>query len=392
MQLIDRKRIRAATTRERPMKSIIFLAGAGAIILAALASGVNAHDRPVPLSTGITINGDGAKAIRADSHAPIGVMGDHMHKAGEWMLSYRFMRMEMEDNRIGTNDVSPEEIVTTEPNRFFGQAGQPQTLRIVPTDMTMDMHMLGAMYAPTDWMTLMAMVSYMDKSMTHITFMGPTGTTRLGTFSTNANGLGDTTLTALIKLYGDDVNALHLNAGISIPTGSTTEKDNILTPMNTHPEVRLPYAMQLGSGTFDLKPGLTYKGHMKDFSWGGQTNATLRLGDNNGYSLGNIYAITAWGSYQWAPWISTSLRVDGQTVGKIDGQDKRIVGPVQTADPDNYGGDCIDLLAGVNFAIQNGALRGHRLALEGGIPVYQDLHGPQMKTDYLFTLGWQYAF
>jgi hypothetical protein len=194
------------------MKSIIYLAGGSAIILAAFASGVNTHDDPVPPSTGIPVNGDGAKAIRADSHAPIGVMGDHLHKAGEWMLSYRFMRMEMEDNRIGTNDVSPEEIVTTEPNRFFGQPGQPPTLRVVPTEMTMDMHMLGAMYAPTDWMSLMAMVSYVDKSMKHITFMGPTGTTRLGTFSTNANGFGDTMLTALIKLYKDDVNEFHLNA------------------------------------------------------------------------------------------------------------------------------------------------------------------------------------
>ena len=28
---------------------------------------------------------------RPDSHAPIGVMGDHMHKEGEYMISYRYM-------------------------------------------------------------------------------------------------------------------------------------------------------------------------------------------------------------------------------------------------------------------------------------------------------------
>ena len=32
---------------------------------------------------------------RADSHAPISVMGDHTHGKGEWMLSYRYMGMGM---------------------------------------------------------------------------------------------------------------------------------------------------------------------------------------------------------------------------------------------------------------------------------------------------------
>ena len=93
----------------------------------------------------------------ADSHAPLGVMGDHMHKKGDWMVSYRFMRMDMQGNRDGTDSLSPLEIATSVPNRFSGMAGQPPTLRVVPTEMTMDMHMFGAMYAPTDNLTLMAM-------------------------------------------------------------------------------------------------------------------------------------------------------------------------------------------------------------------------------------------
>ena len=28
-------------------------------------------------------------ADRADGHAPLGVMGDHVHEAGEWMVSVR---------------------------------------------------------------------------------------------------------------------------------------------------------------------------------------------------------------------------------------------------------------------------------------------------------------
>ena len=37
-------------------------------------------------------------------------------------------------------------------------------------------------------------------------------------------------------------------------------------------------------------------------------------------------------------------------------------------------------------------VRGHRLAIEGGIPIVQDLNGPQMETDFMISVGWQYAF
>lgn len=90
---------------------------------------------------------------RPDSHAPIGVMGDHTHQQGELMLSYRFMHMNMQGNRNDTSSQSPEDIVTSEPNRFSNPPMQPPNLRVVPTEMTMDMHMLGAMYAPNDRIT-----------------------------------------------------------------------------------------------------------------------------------------------------------------------------------------------------------------------------------------------
>ena len=40
----------------------------------------------------------------------------------------------------------------------------------------------------------------------------------------------------------------------------------------------------------------------------------------------------------------------------------------------------------------HGWLEGHRLAAEVGVPVYQNLAGPQLETDLIATLGWQKAF
>ncbi len=330
---------------------------------------------------------------RPDGHAPIGVMGDHMHKKGEFMLSYRYMNMKMEDNRDGTDDLTPETIVTTVPNRFFGMPMQPPTLRVVPTEMTMHMHMFGAMYAPADWITVMAMIMVVNQEMSHITFQGGMGTNQLGTFVTESSGLGDTRLSALVKLVSSGNHKLHLNAGISFPTGSITEQDEILTPMEMRPTVRMPYPMQLGSGTFDLLPGITYTSHSGNLGWGGQLLGNVRLGENDEeYSLGNIFQVTAWGSYMWAPWISTAMRLASFSQGEIDGIDPTITLPVQTADPDFQGGTRLDGSLSVNLIGQKGFIRNHRLAIEYGVPLMQDLNGPQMKVKSNLVLGWQYAF
>ena len=72
--------------------------------------------------------------------------------------------------------------------------------------------------------------------------------------------------------------------------------------------------------------------------------------------------------------------------------DPAIMGPVQTANPDFQGGESVTAFAGVNFAATGGALKGWRLGIEGGLPLVQDLNGPQMPTDFTLTVGVQKSF
>ena len=271
----------------------------------------------------------------------------------------------------------------------------PPTLRVVPTDMPMQMHMLGGMYGLTDRITLMAMGMYVSKEMDHITFQGPMGTTRLGEFTTETAGIGDTTVGVLIGL--DDGSYAHrqvnLGLAVSLPTGSVEETDQILTPMGTTLSPRLPYPMQLGSGSFDLKPSLTARSRTGKWSYGGQASAIIRLDENDeGYTLGDVAEATGWLAYEPQPWVSVSGRLKARTVGQIDGDDPMIRAPVQTADPANHGGETLEALIGINLAGQTGWQRGHRIAVEIGAPLMRDLNGPQMETDLTFTLGWQKAF
>ena len=150
--------------------------------------------------------------------------------------------------------------------------------------------------------------------------------------------------------------------------------------------------MQLGSGTVDLLPGLTYVGQSHRIGWGAQYVGTMRLEKDNGYQWGDKHLVTGWLSYNPRDWVSGSMWIAFNTMGTIDGRDPHIVAPVQTAEPDNYGGDKVNLKLGLNFSAQTGRLQGRRIAIEGGVPLMQDMNGPQMETDFTIMAGWQFAF
>ncbi len=121
----------------------------------------------------------GSVHSRADSHAPIGVMGDHMHDAGEFMLSYRFMSMRMDGNRDGTSSTSTSQVLS----QFM----------MSPLEMDMKMHMVGGMWAPTDNVTLSVMVPFVEMSMKIRNRMG-------AKIKTRSRGIGDVKLNGLFRL------------------------------------------------------------------------------------------------------------------------------------------------------------------------------------------------
>lgn len=310
-------------------------------------------------------------ASRADSHAPIGVMGDHRHEAGEVMLSYRYMTMIMEGSRIGTDPIADAEIVS--PGGGF---------MITPTRMPMTMHMFGAMFAPSDRITFMAMLPFVSSSMNHITRAG-------GSFTTESAGLGDVSAGAMIGLADWANQSLHLNAVVGLPTGSIEERG--VLPISQGMEVQLPYPMQIGSGTLDLRPGLTWLGQAGDWSWGAQGNAVMRTGRNDrDWALGDKVQGTAW----WARLLSRNaavgLRLVATRTGNIDGMDAApSVNPqmVPTARTDLRAGTVVE--GGVSFNLYIPRAKAFRIAGEVLLPLVRDLEGPQLETDVTFVLGLQ---
>jgi hypothetical protein len=308
-------------------------------------------------------------ASRPDGHAPISVMGDHMHKMGEWMVSYRYMTMDMKGLKKGSSDITKAQAAALYPMSMMGN--------MLPKEMTMDMHMLGTMHAISDKWTFMGMVNYLDNEMSMQSGM-----------KMESSGLSDFKVGGLYELLSTDHGRrAHLNLSLSLPTGSIDEKSG---------SNLLGYGMQLGSGTWDFNPAITFLGQTEDYSWGAQLGGVLRMNDNKqDYNLGNRLEGSLWGARKITDSISASVKFDYLSQSDLDGEDSRMMmmKTMSSAfDPKSQGRDVSTLGLGLNYYFQDGGLQGHRFAAEWETPISQNVNGVQLELDSVWTLGWQYAW
>lgn len=320
---------------------------------------------------------------RPDGHAPAGVMFDHMHKKGEWMIGIRSTSTWQSGPVLfGREEATDAGLVAA----GFSSA---------PHRMAMHMVMLDLMYAPMDWLNLMVMPHYMTMGMKMRDLPVPAHGDHDEEAHDHGAGHGDhgnssfsdTVVAALLRLCDTDGHRLHAGLGLSMPSGSVTENG---------PDGRaLHYGMQVGSGTWDFIPSLTYTGHAARWGWGAQVTATMRLDRRNeaGFRFGDQLSATAWGSYRLTDWLSASLRFQHTRQGDIEGHYNR---PHNHASPPdlqaNYGGRFLDLGLGANLVAPGGRLAGQRLGIEWLVPVRQDPNGFQLKRQGALHLSWSAVF
>lgn len=301
---------------------------------------------------------------------PVSVMGGHIHSQGEWMVGYKFMNMEMAGNRDGENNLTPAEVL--------------QGFPVTPLDMTVQMHMFEVMYGLTDRVTLMAMVPYLHKEMDHLTRSGVN-------FTTETEGVGDVGLMAHVVLSHSGPHWWILTPGVTVPTGSIDERG--ATPAG--PNQKLPYPMQLGSGSIDVVSALHYFYQKPQLVVGVHAKVVFSTGENDDdYQVGDRFHLAAFAARKITDAFSISGRLAGRSVDNYSGADPEL-NPmvVHTADVSRRGGERIDAALGLNFYFTGGRGDGsaHRFLVEAAVPVFQDLDGPQLETDLNLTVSWQWT-
>ncbi len=360
----------------------------------ALALGVVAFASPVLA--------DGAKPS-PDGHAPAGVMFDHLHKGGEFMVGYRYNWARWDGDTLNGTSTVDDHAIKHNACLFPGQDPNDHAnhnhCSMKQSEMTMQMHMLDIMYAPTDSVTLMVMPMWMSMDMTMTPLEGAEGGHgahgghaghghggHMGNHSHGTSDFADTIFGALVKLSEAPGMGLHAGLMFSAPTGDVGKK---MDGNYTH------YMMQIGSGTWDFLPSLTYTGRAGNISWGAQASGVIRMEDENdsGFAFGDIFQATAWGSYKFSDWISASVRILHMQQSEIEGHYNGPHG--HSSPPDlqgNYGGRFWDVGFGINTVVPDGALKGHRLSVEWLQPIEDDMNGYQQERLGSLWVNWSKAF
>ncbi len=354
---------------------------------------------------------DGGQAHAHHHHhgapAPAGVMFSHLIPAGQTMVGYRYMWSRQAGDMLrGTAYASDADIV-----RNGCTAGFTGRCRVNPIEMNMGMHMLDLMYAPYDWLNLMLMPQFMDMDMNVRMLDG----VRYNAMKDHLHihetgGVGDLGMYALFRLFSSANHNANLSLGVTAPTGSV---DETLRRIHRIDKGLIHYGMQLGSGTWDFKPSLTYTGVDGTWSWGAQMNGTVRMESSNesGYALGNAFQSSAWGGYNVLSWLTASLRWAFTYQGQIQGQfyptpgvaDGRLVDNVNMGSranpsvgamdfPGSYGGRYWDVGFGLSAVVPNGSFQGHRFGVEWLQPVMDDVNGYQQARVGALSATWGLMF
>ena len=304
------------------------------------------------------------------AHGTVTEHSMHSHGgSGMLMAEYVYERMYMDGYLDTTDEVSTQELVDNLGVYRYGMAG---------TDMTMDMHMFMLMYHTRTYM-VMLMLHYMSNEMGMLTDDGTRSTMK-------SSGVADTILT-FQQTWKYNIG---YTVGISLPTGSIDEHGPMTHAAGVTTDTKFPYAMQLGSGTYDLIFGLDYQNTQGKMNWGVDWQYTLRTGTNdNDYTLGDKSILGGWMSYMNTSTITTRGRLEWMEVGQIDGADPELVPTMSpAADSRNYGGRRLDVIGSVKW--ENDQMTS--VAGELTLPVYQNLFGPQMKTEWIVGVKFGYMF
>jgi hypothetical protein len=343
-----------------------------------------------------------AHSRHAGGDAPAGVMNAHMtERAGDFMVAYSYVHDRQKGDMItGSRRAGDAEVLAS-----CGQAGCP----VRPAGMTMHMHMLHLMYAPTDDVSLMLMPQMMSMSMRNTALEGGFYTALGGhahgamDLSSHTTGrFGDTTAAVAVRVPAPARMNAHVTLGVSIPTGSVDHR------MAHHGGDLMDFGMQTGSGTWDFLPSLTLTGTDGRWSWGGQLNAVLRPDRRNksGYVLGDRFEATSWASWRAHERISLSVRgiytAQGRVRGALRG-DNAVVdalgntsyvhalhNPADLAA--NTGGRYLDVGIGASVLLPGREASGDRVAIEWIAPVSEKVNGYQLERTGRLSVHWGMMF
>ncbi len=314
--------------------------------------------------------------VTADDVGPTGLWPDQTPPHGDWVFGYAWRHTRKSGLRSGKSGVNAPDVVNLTGRNLY-------TYTTTPTRQNTLTHRLQAAYGLNDRTALLVGVPYVIHNRDSLTNTNLTSRTK-------AEGLGDIRVITRWKIPTRG-GAWHAHLGLSLPTGSVDEKDD--TPLTVGAKLQLPYSMQLGSGTMELLPGLSFKRQGVPWTVGAQMTGAVSLGTNKrDYKPGARLAATAYAQYNFTQRTSAGARLLWESWGDLAGNDKALNPATDpTMDSKRQGGRRISLGLGLNILGPDRSDH-HRVSLEVLAPIWQTLNGPQLELERSIQLDWRVAY
>tara|TARA_R110002096_G_scaffold26518_2_gene81738 strand:- start:4129 stop:5088 length:960 start_codon:yes stop_codon:yes gene_type:complete len=288
------------------------------------------------------------------------------NSGGKFTFGYQYRHVLSEGYYQGSNEISDLETLALFP--------------VVPTEITQQAHLFSIGYIANPKWAFQVTIPRLYQSTFHIRRGGEP-------FTLESKGIGDITTQILRSFHLESGVYVYAGLGIGLPSGTITATGD--TPRG--PDSQLPYAMQLGSGTVDLKPTVgmsTDLGSRADA--GADIHGVIRLGENDReYTLGNLLELDAWYSYDLTTWLRLRPELGFRVWGDIDGMDPEVaLGIAPVAEPDNYGGTRLDASLAAQILLTDQRF----VEIAAKTPLAQDLNGTQIGNDWIYSVGLKWAF
>lgn len=311
---------------------------------------------------------------------PIGVFGVDMAAPGKLTISTSPSFANFSGMKMGTKTVSNQYIVTTVP--YF--LDPRRMVRVVPQNIEAQAQIVGFTYGISKDFSIIANAGMAQKSLDALVFKGASGTTPLTHNQPSTSGLTDFSVSGVYRIYQDNKNRVQLSAGFTFPTGfNIASFNNWINPLGQIISPRAFYGMQLGTHTFDFMPGIVYLGYDTDWSWGASYRGRFPLANNpQGYRWGDLHEFNGWLGCTLVPGFTTTSRLQISMQGRIRGRDPEIKEAAAPANPLFYGGQRIELFGGSTISGKFIGYDSWLLGFEAGLPIYQNLNGPQIMKNW----------
>lgn len=301
-------------------------------------------------------------------------------QSNRFHFSVSYINVKFDGYKDGKDDLSFDDVLWDGPSS--DETRTDKNFPVVPTVIRQQAIQFEGAYDVSNQLSVNLSIPYIRQETDHISSVPG-----FDDFLIVSEGLGDIEAgVSWLKLLNQN-NSLLFNLGLSFPTGSIDEKGR--TPRDAFKDTQLPYTMQLGSGTYDIKPSIIYTGKSGDWSYGANLSLTLRTGENSrDYRLGNVYQGGIWTRYALTDWVQPSFRINAISWDCISGQDDETTlpgpfpYPAAVTNPKYFGGEKLLALVGLRFKDPKSRLGNSFFEVEAGLPFYERLNGPQPSEDW----------